>query len=210
MNRAFVGPDRRARIVVTFHDPETAFNLQLPWGRVEPARGGSATDVDPKKVAKCFALARAHYRRRERGEGRQWVDLLDYRPDDATRSRGHGPTQGELDHRQRAGFGFRYDYFGARQITLQFRNVQPDVEYHFGLKAPGGGGAVAHDGYRHADWGDGFRDACSWRVVFSRARGFDALDRRADNVVAEGPPTPKSVVVGPGDARRRSACCVVS
>ena len=135
---AVVGPDRRARIVVTLHSTETAHNLQLPWGRVEPRRGGSATDVVPKKLGKCLALARARNRRRDRdGGGPHHVDLLDARPDDATIGHRGGPTQGELDHRQRQGFGFRYDYFGARQITLQFANVQPDVEYLFGLSKLG-------------------------------------------------------------------------
>ena len=104
---AVVGPDRRARIVVTLHSTETAHNLQLPWGRVEPRRGGSATDVVPKKLGKCLALARARNRRRDRdGGGPHHVDLLDARPDDATIGHRGGPTQGELDHRQRQGFGF--------------------------------------------------------------------------------------------------------
>ena len=101
------------------------------------------------------------------------MDLLDARPDDATIGHRGGPTQGELDHRQRQGFGFRYDYFGARQITLQFANVQPDVEYLFGLSKLGDRrGVLAHDDYKHTDWGDGFRDPCCWRIVFTRAMGL--------------------------------------
>merc|ERR1712224_198753 len=75
---AVVGPDRRARIVVTLHSTETAHNLQSPWGRVEPRRGGSATDVVPKKLGKCLALARARNRRRDRDGGgpHHWISWM--------------------------------------------------------------------------------------------------------------------------------------
>jgi len=211
---AVVGPDRRARIVVTLHSTETAHNLQLPWGRVEPRRGGSATDVVPKKLGKCLALARARNRRRDRdGGGPHHVDLLDARPDDATIGHRGGPTQGELDHRQRQGFGFRYDYFGARQITLQFANVQPDVEYLFGLSKLGDRrGVLAHDNYKHTDWGDGFRDPCCWRVVFTRARGFDVPGYNGDVYdPAPAQPFSPSGLLPPKQATGTpQACCSVS
>ena len=212
---AVVGPDRRARVVVTLHSTETAHNLQLPWGRVEPRRGGSCTDVVPKKLGKCLALARARNRRRDRdGGGPHHVDLLDARPDDATTGHRGGPTQGELDHRQRQGFGFRYDYFGARQITLQFANVQPDVEYLFGLSKLGDRrGVLSHDDYKHTDWGDGFRDPCCWRVVFTRARGFDVPGYNGD--VYNPQPVPQfapSMMVPPKQSAGtpQVTCCSVS
>jgi len=118
-----------------------------------------------------------------------------------------------LDHRQRQGFGFRYDYFGARQITLQFANVQPDVEYLFGLSKLGDRrGVLAHDNYKHTDWGDGFRDPCCWRVVFTRARGFDVPGYNGDVYdPAPAQPFSPSGLLPPKQATGTpQACCSVS
>ena len=201
VNRALVGADGRARVVLTFEAPETAKNASLGWGRVEPARGGTAVDVDVAAVAACFGLARAEARDRRVDDGAPRAALLDPRPGDAAASRRGGPTDGELAHRARTGFSFRYDFFEAsRQVTLQFANVEPDVEYLLGLATLGAGGAVVHDAApaKAPDWGDGFRDPCSWRVVFARARRF---------VADEPPDSPKPVAV---PVPARPACCAVS
>ena len=104
LTRAVVGPDGRARVVVTFHGPDRAFNRQLAWGRVEPRRGGSAVDVRvDEPLRRCFGLAVRDGRRRGFEDGAPASDFLDLRPGDATAAAVAGPPQGELDHRARAG-----------------------------------------------------------------------------------------------------------
>ena len=197
LTRAVVGPDGRARVVVTFHGPDRAFNRQLAWGRVEPRRGGSAVDVRvDEPLRRCFGLAVRDGRRRGFEDGAPASDFLDLRPGDATAAAVAGPPQGELDHRARAGFAFRYDYFGdCRQLTLQFAGVVPDTEYLFGLAAPG---RLVHDG----DAGErpGFRDGATYRVVFGASRRPPP---------AAAPPEEPAPVVVPAPARRRR-CCAVS
>ncbi|KAH8064704.1 hypothetical protein JL722_1584 [Aureococcus anophagefferens] len=150
---------------------------RLAWGRVEPRRGGSAVDVRvDEPLRRCFGLAVRDGRRRGFEDGAPASDFLDLRPGDATAAAVAGPPQGELDHRARAGFAFRYDYFGdCRQLTLQFAGVVPDTEYLFGLAAPG---RLVHDG----DAGERPGFATARRTVF-----FGASRRRRRAAPPESP-----------------------
>ena len=201
--RAIVGPDGRARVVLTFHSAETAHNLCLPWGRVEPARGGTAVDVDIDALKASFGLARSLNRTHAVEDGVPTSELLAYRAGDARLATAgvSGPSKGELEHRARTGFSFRYDYFhDARQVTLQFVDVVPDTEYLLGLAAPG---RLVHEGKAHKKLvgTDGFRDPASYRVYFERGR-------RDEEPPAEPPAADDGPVVLPPPRRRM--CCAVS